>query len=83
MWMVVPRRLLTELSQENNEYIQQGSKFTLRYMDDYTCTSLFKQTLKDVKYEYILKMLHIEMFTIYTVYLYNISIWAIVMCVCF
>ena len=25
------------------------------------------------------KTLHIEMFTIYTVYLYNLSIWAIVM----
>ena len=55
IWMVVPRRLLTELSQENNEYIQQGSKFTLRYMDDYTCTTISKLTEKDVKYENILQ----------------------------
>ena len=44
IWMVVPRRILTQLSQGNYVYIQQGSKFTLRYMDDYKCTSIFKQT---------------------------------------
>ena len=42
IWMVVPRRILTQLSQENYVYMQQGSKFTLRYMDDYATIS--KQT---------------------------------------
>ena len=53
IWMVVPRRLLTELIQENYMYMQQGSTSTLRYMDDYA--TIFKLTEKDVKYEYILQ----------------------------
>ena len=35
-------RILTELSQENYVYMQQGSKCPLRYMDDYA--SIFKLT---------------------------------------
>ena len=42
IWMVVPRRLLTELIQENYMYMQQGSTSTLRYMDDYA--TIFKLT---------------------------------------